>query len=497
MKIKIAERAKEGENAIRQRFAQQAALDKEMTAAGLEATLKLSIGQPHIVHSPVLDITLKELAREESSLPTGYSPSKGRPEYVRYATALFNARNPALDAKDENVLLTMGGTGALAALAAVVLEPGRKVLFPVPGFAAQPPALRGYGAEVIEVETHDTGYKLSPERLEIMLQDHPETAFVVFNDITNPTGAKYSEEELRGLGDVFRKNSNLLIFCDETYHDLALDPQAKFFLEVNPDLKGQVVIEYSTAKDIAGEPGLRGGMVYAPTVMDQDGREVNLAEKMAGQQLNMCTAMPTIVQYKIARILEAKLDKSWNPATKIWEEGGNHHASQSGWEEAIRQEYRQNLNIAREAFADVGMPVLVEPGGGFFLLIDAGKFIGREIPNEVTSRNGLVIDNLHERVGGMVLDSDIKVANYLAQVANMVTVEASPFGMPKEIGALRVSVANSPENLQKIPGCIRYAENYLLPEVSRTSSPPEGTILGNGNTNHQGTVTSLQGVHRA
>jgi aspartate/methionine/tyrosine aminotransferase len=478
--ITLADRATDGENAIRQRFAQQDQIDAELKNAGCNETIKLSIGQPHLPPSPIEKMVYQDLANGTDVLPLGYSPSKGRPEYVRYATQLFNARNPGLDAKDENVLLTIGGTGALAALAAATLQPGRKVLFPVPGFAAQLPALKGYGAEVIQVPTHDTAYKLSAARLEEMLQAHPETAFVVLNDITNPTGAKYSEAELKSLGDVFRKHPNVLIFCDETYHDLALDPDAKFFVNVNPDLKGQTVIEYSTAKDLGGDPALRGGMVYAPKVQ-ANGQPVSLAEKMAGQQLNMITAAPTIIQHMMARIIEAKLDKHYDG--KEWQPGGRAHQEQQRWEAHIKEQYRQNLTIARQAFRDAGMQTLVEPGGGFFLLIDASRFINRKIPDSVTSYNGLKITNLHQRVGSDTLDTDIKVATYLAQVANMVMVEASPFGMPPEIGALRVSVANTPEKLKVIPARILHAERSLIPEIklpAQVSSRSPGAIIANG-----------------
>lgn len=465
--ITFANRAIEGENSIRQRFARQAEKQKELFDNDLSPALELSIGEPEGANSsPLYKLAFADLGGKDS-LPNGYSPSKGHPQYVRYATQLFNHRNPGLNAKDENILLTNGGTGALAALAASVLEPGKKVLFPVPGFVAQMPALAGYGAQVVKVETHDTGFKLSPERLDQMLQDNPETAFVVFNDITNPTGAKYSEEELQKLGEVFRKeeHQNVLIFLDETYHDLALDRNAKFFLQVNPDLKHRVVIEYSTAKDIVGEPGLRGAMVYAPMVQDAQGKEINLATKMAGQQLNMITAVPTPTQYVVARAIEAKLNIHYNEATKTWEEGGRYHAEHQQWEPNVQQIYTDNRTLASQQFTAHGMETLVKPGGGFFLLIDAKQFHNREIPDTVTSKNGLVITDLHKRVGGSVLDTDIKVANYLMEAAEMITVEASPFGMPASECALRVSVAKSPERLKEISERIAHAKQLLVPQI--------------------------------
>lgn len=466
-RVTIAKRALEGENMIRQQFALQAALDGKLAAKSLKPTLKLSIGQPHLPPSPVRDAALRDLAEGTDSIPRGYSPSKGFPQYVRNATALFNHRIPGLNASDENVLFTAGGTGALAAICAVLLEPGDKVLFPTPGFAAQPPAIEGYGATVVPVPTHDSGYKVTAERLDEILSHNPTAKLMVLNDITNPTGAKYTTAELRSIGKVLERHPNVLIFSDETYHDLAFDPHAKFFLEVNPDLQNRTIVEYSGAKDIAGDPGARIGMVYAPTVHDSEGKLVNLAEKMAGQQLNMCTAIPTIVQHFAALIIGAKL-------------GGRFHTEHSAWESMITEEYRKNLTIAKEEFEGVGMPTMLEPGGGFFLLVSGEKFIGQKIPNEVTSKNGMEITDLHKQIGGDVLDSDLKVAKYLALVANMVVVPASPFGMPPEIGALRVSVATSQENLRQIPEHVRYAEEQLLPvkkwadRVTTPATPDRG-----------------------
>ena len=431
--------------------------------ASLPPVLKLSIGQPHLAGSPVQKMAIDDLSAGRDSICEGYTPDKGLSKYIRYATALFNHRMPGIGIKDENVLFTTGGSGALSLLSAVLFENEKSsVIFPTPGFACHPETIKTYGANVIYLATEQAdNYKISPDKLDKTLAEN-NVSLLILNDITNPTGVKYTQKELKELGEVLRKHPNVLIFSDETYHDLAFDDKSQFFLEVNPNLKHRTIVQYSFSKDNAGNPGLRGGVVYAPDVIDQNGKKVNLANKMGLQQYRTISGVTTISQFIMARVIEAKINQHFDEKSQSWQEGGRYHENQKAWESAMRQEYKSNSELAKSEFEKAGMPVVVESGGGFFLFIDAGKFIGKKIPDHTTSFNGLKLTDLHKKVGGEVLDSDVKIVNYLAMVGNMVFVEGGPFGSTPEKGLLRASVANTKENLSQISSRIAFSEKTLV-----------------------------------
>jgi|GEM_PF-3892065 len=462
-KISLAERALSDVSEIRQRFEQQDKIDEMLKKEGLQPVLRLSIGQPHLKSSPVQKLAMDDVHEGRDSIPEGYTPSKGLKKYIRYATELFNHRIPGIDIKDENVLFTSGGTGALSMLSAVLFSSSTsKAIFPTPGFVCHPETMKTYGANVIHLSTDSAyNYKISPEKLDKTLAENNVSLFVL-NDVTNPTGIKYTENELKEIGDVLRKYPNVLIFSDETYHDLAFDDKSKFFLEVNPDLKNRTIVQYSFSKDNAGNPAIRGGLVYAPDVIDQNGQKVNLANKMALQQYRAITGIPTISQFLMARIIEAKINRHFDKESLSWQGGGRYHEEHKAWEQAMKQEYKSNSAIAKSEFEKVGMPAVVESGGGFFLFIDAGKFIGKKVPDMATSFNGLKLTDLHNKVGSEILDTDTKVVSYLALVANMVCVEGSPFGSPPEKGMMRVSVANTKENLSQTSSRVEFADKTLV-----------------------------------
>ena len=66
-----------------------------------------------------------------------------------------------------------------------------------------------------------TGYKLTPDQLEAAIT--PRTKWLIFNSPSNPTGAAYSRDELKGLTDVLMRHPHVWVMTDDMYEHLVFD----------------------------------------------------------------------------------------------------------------------------------------------------------------------------------------------------------------------------------------------------------------------------------
>ncbi len=158
-----------------------------------------------------------------------------------------------IDARPEEVLLTMGAQNALWLAAEVLLTPGRRVAMENPGYPPLRAMLMQTGAEVMSVDVDDGG--LPPEAL-------PSGVDVVFTTASHhcPTNATMPlERRMRLLAEA--RARNFLIVEDDYEFEMS------FLRPVAPSLKsldgeGRVIHVGSFSKSLF--PGLRLGYMVAP-----------------------------------------------------------------------------------------------------------------------------------------------------------------------------------------------------------------------------------------
>jgi aspartate aminotransferase len=102
------------------------------------------------------------------------------------------------------------------------LNPGDEVIIPAPYWVSYPDmvALAG-GTPVIVPAPMQTGYKITPDRLEAAIT--PRTKWLIFNSPSNPTGAGYSRDELKGLTNVLMRHGHVWVLTDDMYEHIAFD----------------------------------------------------------------------------------------------------------------------------------------------------------------------------------------------------------------------------------------------------------------------------------
>jgi aspartate aminotransferase len=110
------------------------------------------------------------------------------------------------------------------------------VLIPAPYWVSYPEMVLINGGEPRFVDCPiETGFRLTPDALDAAITDR--TKWLIFNSPSNPSGAAYSAEELRGLTDVLLKHPQVWILTDDMYeHLLYTDEPYATMAQVEPRL---------------------------------------------------------------------------------------------------------------------------------------------------------------------------------------------------------------------------------------------------------------------
>ncbi|WP_438907666.1 aminotransferase class I/II-fold pyridoxal phosphate-dependent enzyme, partial [Bacillus licheniformis] len=67
----------------------------------------------------------------------------------------------------------------------------------------------------------EQGYKLTPEALDAAIT--PKTKWVILNSPSHPTGAGYTADELKALGEVILRHPHVWVFADDMYEHIVYD----------------------------------------------------------------------------------------------------------------------------------------------------------------------------------------------------------------------------------------------------------------------------------
>ncbi len=152
---------------------------------------------------------------------TKYTAPDGIPELKQAICDKF-ARENGLSYEPKQISVGTGGKQILYNALMATLNPGDEVIIPAPYWVSYPDMVLLAGGEPVMVECGaDTEYKMTPEMLEAAIT--PRTKWLIFNSPSNPTGAAYSEAELKALTDVLMRHPHVWIMSDDMYEHLVFD----------------------------------------------------------------------------------------------------------------------------------------------------------------------------------------------------------------------------------------------------------------------------------
>ena len=333
---------------------------------------------------------------------TKYTNVDGTPELKAAIVAKF-ARDNALTYTPDQVSVNVGGKHTLFNALVATVGPGDEVVIPAPYWVSYPDVVQfAGGTPVIVAAGAEQGYKLTPEALDAAIT--PRTKWVILNSPSNPTGAAYSADELKALGEVILRHPHVWVFADDMYEHIIYDDFCfATIAQVVPALFERTLTVNGCSKAYAmtgWRIGFAGGAAW-------------LVKAMAKLQSQSTSNPCSIAQAAAVAALNG--DQSFladrNKAFKT----------------------RRDLVVSMlEAIPGVHCPT---PEGAFYVYPSLAGLIGKTSPD------------------GRLIDSDEAFVGYLLDEAKVATVQGAAFGLSP---AMRISYATSDDLLRE--ACTRIQE---------------------------------------
>ncbi|GHC65888.1 pyridoxal phosphate-dependent aminotransferase [Limoniibacter endophyticus] len=166
---------------------------------------------------------------------TKYTPVAGIPQLREAIAAKFKRENN-LDYKPEQTIAATGGKQILFNALMATLNEGDEVVIPSPYWVSYPEMVALCGGKTVFAETRiEESFKLSGAALDAVIT--PKTKWLILNSPSNPSGAAYTEAELREIAAVLLKHPQVWILTDDIYEHLVYGEFTfKTIAEVEPKL---------------------------------------------------------------------------------------------------------------------------------------------------------------------------------------------------------------------------------------------------------------------
>jgi len=207
------------------------ALATELKAAGRDI-ISLSVGEPDFdTPENIKEAGIAAIRRGD----TRYTVFDGRIELKQAIAAKFKREN-GLDYETSQISVSSGGKQVLYNAMVATLSPGDEVIIPAPYWVSYPEmVLLADGTPVPVACPQNYGFKMRPEDLEAAIT--PKTKWLILNSPSNPTGAAYTEADLRAVADVLLKHPHVWVMTDDMYEHLTYDGfEYKTIAQVEPRL---------------------------------------------------------------------------------------------------------------------------------------------------------------------------------------------------------------------------------------------------------------------
>jgi aspartate aminotransferase len=251
---------------------------RELKAKGRDI-IGLGAGEPDFdTPDNVKEAAIDAIRRGETKYPpvSGIMP-------LREAIAKKFKRENNLDYKPEQTIVGTGGKQILFNALMATLNPGDEVIIPKPYWVSYPEMVAICGGTSVYADTSiDNGFKLTAAALEKAIS--PKTKWLIMNSPSNPSGAAYTEGELKALAAVLMKHSHVWVLTDDMYEHLTYgDFVFRTIAEVEPALYSRTLTMNGVSKAYA-MTGWRIGYAAGPIEL------IKAMDMIQGQQTSgACT----------------------------------------------------------------------------------------------------------------------------------------------------------------------------------------------------------------
>ncbi len=242
-----------------------------------------------------------------------------------------------IDSNSE-VMLTIGGMGALYISLSALINSGDEVLIVGPYYVNYVQMVNMCGGNPVIVYTKsEDNFRIDPAALEKAVTDR--TVAIIINSPCNPTGYIIDSEKIDQIAD-FVKKHDLVVISDEVYRTLLYDNKKHDSIITRPGMKERTILIDSMSKRFA-MTGYRCGFAVGPE---------QVISAMTKMQENIASCAPLPAQYA---------------AIKAY--------SDCCGDQSIRDEFEKRRNYIGDAINDIPYLSCIKPDGAFYLFVNIEK----------------------------------------------------------------------------------------------------------------------------
>ena len=362
---------------------------RELKADGKDV-IGLGAGEPDFdTPDNIKDAAIKAIKEGD----TKYTAVDGTPELKKAISEKFKRENN-LSYSTDQITVGAGGKHVIYNLMMATLNKGDEVIIPAPYWVSYPDIVMLAGANPIVVEcSEEQGFKLTAKDLASVITNN--TKWVILNSPSNPTGACYTEQEIRNLAQVLRRNPHVSVLSDDIYEHIIYDNFKFFTIAQIPELKNKVVTMNGVSKSYA----------------------------MTGWRIGYAAGEKEIIK----AISKVQSQSTSNPSS----------ISQAAAVEALNgtqdfisirsKSFQERRDFVVSSLNDIDGINCLKPDGAFYVFPSCKGLIGKKDKS------------------GKKLETDTDFVQSLLENNNVAVVQGSAFGLD---GYFRVSYATSMEKLK-------------------------------------------------
>lgn len=372
----------------------------ELKEKGVDV-INMSIGEPDFFTPDFVKEAAKAAIDSNHSF---YTPVPGNKDLLEAISRKFK-RDNNLDYKPSQIVVSTGAKQSIMNVIMATVNPGEEVILTAPYWVSYIEMVQLNEGTPVVIETdHTSEFKITPEQLEKAISS--KTKLFLFSNPSNPTGSLYNEQELRALGEVFKRHPHVLIISDEIYEYITFEGKM-FSIGSIPELQDRTITVNGLSKGFA-MTGWRLGYLGAPQAI------ASACVKIQGQ---FTSGTCSITQKAAVTAINA------DPGVLT----------------TMRDAFAKRRDLLISLMNDVPHVVCNHPGGAFYLFPEVSWYFGK-------------------KKGDHVIRDAKDLCMYLLMEGHVALTPGGAFGAPNYI---RLSYATSEEMIREAVKRIKNALSEL------------------------------------
>jgi aspartate aminotransferase len=366
---------------------------RELQEKGINV-VKLNVGEPDFPTPPHVCKAAKEAV--DSGKYFTYSPVPGYPDLIKGIIEKLK-RDNHLEYKPNQIVVSTGAKQSLGNVILSIINPGDEVIIFSPYWVSYAEQVKLAEGVPVEVKADiSSGFIPTAEQLRKAIT--PKTRALMYSSPSNPTGAVFSEAQIREFAEVLKPHENIIVIADEIYEYINFGVPHFSMAQID-FMKERTVVVNGFSKGYA-MTGWRVGYIAAPAYIAE------ATNKLQGQYTSGTCSIAQ--RAAVAAIT-----------------GDNSFAKE------MNAAYLRRRDLVKGLLDEIPGVITYTPQGAFYIFPDVSAYFGK-------SYNGEVVKNSPD------------MAMYLLNEGHVALVDGDSFGEPN---CIRISFAAADADL--VEGCKR------------------------------------------